>query len=55
MEQETDISHLFTQHQFIVFVVGSLLILACLTGILVLFERRAERRSRKGESNESGK
>lgn len=46
MEKETSIFHLFTQHQLIIFVVGSLLIIALLFGIGFFLGRRAERRSK---------
>ena len=55
MEQETSIFHLFTQHQFIIFVGGSLLIVTSLLGTGFLLGRRAERRRIKGEANEPQK
>lgn len=45
MEQEADFFHLFTQHQFIIFVVASLLIIALLVFVAVLFGKRSERRT----------
>jgi len=48
MEQETDFFHVFTQHQFIVFIVASLLIIALLVGIGFLLGKRAERQSKEG-------
>lgn len=52
MEQEEDFFHLFTQHQFIIFVVVSLLILALLFAVAYLLGRRAGRRKMHGGSNE---
>ena len=48
MEQETDFFHVFTQHQFIIFVGASLLIITLLVGIGILLGKRSERRSKGG-------
>lgn len=44
MERETDFFHLFTQHQFLIFVVGSLVIMALSFVLGVKVSRRSERR-----------
>ena len=52
MEQETDFFHLFTRHQIAIFVVGSLLIMACFAGVGILIGRRArEERCRVAQIN----
>ncbi|HQU91167.1 MAG TPA: hypothetical protein PLK77_02665 [Pyrinomonadaceae bacterium] len=49
MEQETDFFHLLTQHQFIIFVVASALIMTLLLCAGFLLGRRVER----GEKREN--
>ena len=51
MEQETSLLHLLKEHQFILLIIGSLLIMSLLFGIGIVIGRRTERRQRK-ESNE---
>lgn len=46
--EETDFFHVFTQHQLIIFIAASLLIIALLVGIDFLLGKRAERRSKGG-------
>ncbi|MFZ1701198.1 MAG: hypothetical protein WBO10_07180 [Pyrinomonadaceae bacterium] len=53
MEQETDFVHLFTQHQFMIFVIGGLLILALLFGVGFILERRAAKKKGETLSEES--
>ncbi|MBK6587795.1 MAG: hypothetical protein IPG22_05700 [Acidobacteria bacterium] len=50
MEQETDFFHVFTQHQLIIFVGVSLLIIALLVGIGFLLGKLSERRSKEAQN-----
>lgn len=52
MEQETDFFHLFTQHQFIIFVISGLLIVGLLLGVGFLIGKQSERNKKVGGSNE---
>lgn len=53
MERESDLLHLFGQHQLIIFVVAALLIMALLLGVAFVLGKRAERRSKKGNQDET--
>jgi hypothetical protein len=55
MEQEADFFHLFTQHQFLIFVISGLLIVSALLGIGFLIGKRAERNRRADRSSERAK
>ena len=48
MEQETNFFHVLTEHQFIIFVGASLLIIVLLVGIGIVFNKRSERLSKGG-------
>ncbi|HRI05185.1 MAG TPA: transmembrane domain-containing protein [Pyrinomonadaceae bacterium] len=52
MEQETDFVHLFTQHPFLIFVIGGLLVMALLSSIGFLLERRAGKKKEETLSEE---
>jgi hypothetical protein len=53
MEKETDFFHLFTQHQVVIFVVGSLFIVTFLLATGVFLSRRAESKRRQhGDASE---
>jgi hypothetical protein len=53
MEKETDFYHLFTQHQAVIFVVGSLFIVTFLLATGVFLSKRAEsKRRQEGDASE---
>lgn len=51
MEEETSLLHLLKEHQFILLIIGSVLIVSLVFGFGILLGRRTERRQRK-ESND---
>lgn len=51
MEQETNLLHLLKEHQFILLIVGSLLIMSLIFGVGILVGMRTERHGRN-ESDE---
>ena len=51
IERESDILHLLSEHQFLLFVAGSLLIIAILLALGILVGNRMERARREREDD----
>jgi len=47
MEKETDIMHLLVEHPIVLFLVGAVILLVLLLGIILLANRRAERKQKQ--------